>query len=561
MIRPRTSRALALVLLAAATGLALPAAPGAAVAVLQVTTTADTDDGVCAAHCSLREAIGAAELAPGPDVVVFDPTLAGRTITLALGQLEVGSALRIDAVGRAITVSGRNASRVFLIEPAGDVALLGLAIRTGRVQTDATDEGGAIYNSGTLTLVGCTVRDSTSDLGGGISSEGSLTVVNSRVEGNTARSFGGGIDNNGELTVVASSIVGNEGGGISNGAEATVVNSLVTRNTATFGGGISNGGTLVVVGSSISGNYARLEGGGIYSFFFSESLFIATVSLSKSTVSGNTARGKGGGIFTDLDVFTEVDNSTITGNESRNAGGGIVHFASYAFRLRNSIVAANTVDGRLDDPAADCLGDPDDEGFNIFPVGTGCPNGTIDPGQVPTTVLLPLGSYGGLTPTHALRFTPDNPAADAGGVCPARDQRGFVAPTDGPDPDLEAVCDAGSVEMAAPAQAQVLLAADQEPVTVPVAADSLTYAVRITNTTEQSMTFEAGSRVVRPDGTVASTYGPVRLTLDAGQALQRTVTQGLIGPAGLYRLEFFVLDGSLSSTTAVGADALAVGKV
>src|SRR5574341_412871 len=54
-------------------GLALAMSPPVQAATLVVNTTSDADDGVCnAAHCSLREAINAANLAAGEDVIAFN---------------------------------------------------------------------------------------------------------------------------------------------------------------------------------------------------------------------------------------------------------------------------------------------------------------------------------------------------------------------------------------------------------------------------------------------------------------------------------------------------------
>jgi CSLREA domain-containing protein len=62
-----------------------------------VTKDANTADGVCDADCSLREALAAADAAPGEDTVVVEP---GHYL-LTLGELVTNSedTLHIDGAG------------------------------------------------------------------------------------------------------------------------------------------------------------------------------------------------------------------------------------------------------------------------------------------------------------------------------------------------------------------------------------------------------------------------------------------------------------------------------
>src|ERR1051325_9972957 len=82
-------------------------------ATFTVTKTADTNDGVCDADCSLREAISAANANPGADTI----TLPAGTYTLTLanagganedndatGDLDVNGSLTINGAGSASTI-------------------------------------------------------------------------------------------------------------------------------------------------------------------------------------------------------------------------------------------------------------------------------------------------------------------------------------------------------------------------------------------------------------------------------------------------------------------------
>lgn len=95
-----------------------------------VTKTADTDDGVCNIDCSLREAIAAANNSSGNDTINFG--VPGNFV-LTLGQLVIvdNGSLRINSTNVSVTVSGNNASRVFLIYFFADVTINNVTIING----------------------------------------------------------------------------------------------------------------------------------------------------------------------------------------------------------------------------------------------------------------------------------------------------------------------------------------------------------------------------------------------------------------------------------------------
>ncbi len=107
------------------------ATPSSAATVFTVTQLADTADGVCDAQCTLRDAVAAAEAAPAGDTIRFAASLAGSQITLVLGQLEFTSAVRIDGATREVTINGGATSRIFDVQTAGRVELIGLRLTQG----------------------------------------------------------------------------------------------------------------------------------------------------------------------------------------------------------------------------------------------------------------------------------------------------------------------------------------------------------------------------------------------------------------------------------------------
>lgn len=216
-----------------------------------VTKTADTADGTCSVtDCSLREAIIAANAAPG------DITLPAGTYNLiidgknedaaATGDLDItgGLGLNINGAGAATTIiDGGGLDRVFHIR-SGIVSISGVTIQNG-----SGIYGAGIYNNATLNLTDSTVsgNTATSNNGGGIYNNNAMTVTNSTISVNIAGAHGGGIYN-------------------SNSTTLTVTNSTISGNTASGtsqGGGIYNNGPLTVTSSTISGNTAGGNGGGI----------------------------------------------------------------------------------------------------------------------------------------------------------------------------------------------------------------------------------------------------------------------------------------------------------
>ena len=103
---------------------------------------------------------------------------------------------------------------------------------------NATSNGGAIFNAGTLTLTGGTVSSSSATgYGGGIYNTGTLRLSGTTVSDNAANVEGGGIDNAGQ-------------------GRLTVVDSTVRRNTGLYGGGIRNGARAALFNSSLSATAA-----------------------------------------------------------------------------------------------------------------------------------------------------------------------------------------------------------------------------------------------------------------------------------------------------------------
>ena len=175
---------------------------------------------------------------------------------------------------------------------------------TGNTATSALGGGGAIENSGALTVSSSTFTNNTftndnadSTGGGAIYNYGNLTVTGSHFTGNNAigtYDYGGAILNSGALTVSSSTFNNNtayEGGAILNSGSFNVTSCNFTGNNATSdysrGGAILNYGTLNVTNSLFTGNTAS-DAGAIYSG--------GSFNVTSSTFTNNTA-GNGGAIY------------------------------------------------------------------------------------------------------------------------------------------------------------------------------------------------------------------------------------------------------------------------
>lgn len=175
-------------------------------ATFTVTKTADTNDNVCDADCSLREAIAAANVAATDDVVEFDPGVFSsvQTITLTGGALFItgGSKLLLEGTGSDSLVidCGVNAG-VNINSPA--VATFKNLKITGNI----SGTSGRIYSSGSLTLSNVIVMNSPTGTVA-IQNLGNMTVENSSIFGNRGSAF---YNNRGTLTISNSSISNNAG--------------------------------------------------------------------------------------------------------------------------------------------------------------------------------------------------------------------------------------------------------------------------------------------------------------------------------------------------------------
>ena len=252
----RTLSPLAVVLLYGCSDASTPTAPRLTpkphALVAPVVTVTNTDD---AGAGSLRQAILDA---PDGAVIQFDAGIAGKTIVLSTGDLDIDKTLIIEGpLPAGTTISGGLTSRVFLVEPTGNVVLRNLSIVDGREKF-----GGGMVVEGSATLDHSLVANNETDelAGGGIlvRDNAELTLVNSTVSGNVTPGLGGGIFSNGNISLRNSTIafnVSTGGGGVyAFDGSLSVRNSIIAHNVGAFDPNCSVGSEVfsVFVGGNIS---------------------------------------------------------------------------------------------------------------------------------------------------------------------------------------------------------------------------------------------------------------------------------------------------------------------
>jgi hypothetical protein len=263
----------------------------------------------------LRQAIDMANTSGGDRTITFDRTLfaTAQTIELTSGQLELSNTsvpITIAGPGAdALTIDAGGKSRVFAIDPGVTASISGMTV-TGGASGGAYVRGGDLYNQGTVTLTGATVRGGSAFQGGGLFNSGTATLVDSTLADN----------------------LGNQGAGLFNDGTVTLEDCTVTGNTgvpagwlwySSDGGGLYNGGSLSMTGGSITGNYAT------FGSALNNSIFSGVTNLTGTTIRANPGEGSTTEMIYNGGGAMSLADCTISGDPSAPLGGpGILNFYS-----------------------------------------------------------------------------------------------------------------------------------------------------------------------------------------------------------------------------------------
>ncbi|MGB0562864.1 MAG: DUF4347 domain-containing protein [Spirulinaceae cyanobacterium] len=325
-----------------------------------------------------------------------------------------GNKVTINGMGNTIRSGGN--FRIFQVAAGAELEINETTLTGGVANAGGSgDDGGAIFNRGTLTVNNSTISgNSAADDGGAIQSFNAsaniatVTLTNTTVASNTAGGNGGGLSNTTFTNAAANSAVMN------------IINSTVSNNTANVGGGVAS------LGQNANNS--------------------AVVNITNSTISGNTVVFGGGGIYNRGQTATRgstvvIANSTIVNNVVTNPGssaGGIINLnvgggANTALvTVVNSIVAQNTATVHPDVRRTSATNAPiTDLGNNLIGIdsqGLFTTSTLVGTTAAPLDPLLgPLTITFGPTATHdLLTGSPALNAGDNSVITLSTDQRGLV---------------------------------------------------------------------------------------------------------------------------------------
>ena len=339
----------------------------------------------------------------------IDATLAG--LTISNGQVKASS-----TTSDVILFGGG-------IYNAGALTLSNCTVSNNLTEADVTNGngylilaysyGGGLFNNGTASVTGCSFTGNTSSYsfsitssnslvfgaghGGAIGNTGQLTLIDSTLDGNTSGGDGGGLFNSGQAMVSGSTFSNNKAG---NGGGGTGI----PINTEVYGGGIDNEfGTLTMANCTVANNQAQSglnltgasgrtisAGGGVYS--------LGELSMVSCTVAGNSITSVAQG-----SSFALSQGGGVCINPSSPHGGQLV----------NTIVAGNSSDqlgpdvfGSFASLGHNLIGATDDSSGWTGTDLTGIKASPLNP------LLGSLQNNGG--PTQTMALLPGSPAIDAG---------------------------------------------------------------------------------------------------------------------------------------------------
>lgn len=225
-------------------------------ATFTVTKSTDSNDGVCDADCSLREAVFVAQ---SGDTILFNSNLIGQTFTLGGTEIVIVNRITIDGNIDGVNVafiSGAGTNRIFRIASAGGLDLRNAIL----VQGGGEFTGGAIRaeDNSVLLVNRVAIRGNVaSDNGGAIwsGSGANVHIINSSISSNVADRCSAVTFFRSTVDIANTTISGNRhdfGGGNNAGAICSFDSELTIRNS-TIAKNVSERSTLIITDDNTPG--------------------------------------------------------------------------------------------------------------------------------------------------------------------------------------------------------------------------------------------------------------------------------------------------------------------
>ena len=212
------------------------------------------------------------------------------------------------------------------------VVISNMTFANGDRKNDSDDDapgrgqGGAIFSTLPLVIMGSTFSDNSADISGGaVYSQRTIQVSNSFFERNSAADAGGAING---LSSVAIDV------------------SLFSDNSSNRGGAVFTGfsSSLAIAGSTFVDNSSSSLGGGVFSAGGSP------VSISESTFIRNEARTGGGALyFQSLAEAAQISRVTMWDNSAVGSTGSAIRNFASSVNLVNTFIGSN-----VDDDSMNC---------------------------------------------------------------------------------------------------------------------------------------------------------------------------------------------------------------
>ncbi|MBX3059910.1 MAG: CSLREA domain-containing protein [Anaerolineae bacterium] len=370
-----------------------------------VNTRSDADNGQCTlGHCSLREAINAANTQAGANSIIFAETAHG-SISPATALPTITEDVNIGGPGAAyLTLNGALVTHNPLLRVnSGHLMLSGLTVWQGG--SSNTPVGGALLAQSPVTLTDMRFNENQAQIGGAVALYDSGVLNRVEFYGNAALGTNGGalVAYNGTVTMYNSSFSSNtavqDGGAIAmQGSFLNIYTSDFSGNQAANGGAVYANVRPTMDRVIFSHNSAAADGGAIYATSAGPAL------LTNLLLTENSAAGLGNALYLGGNAAAmvhTVNHVTIAAPE-RQPGTAVQMAATGTLNVRNSIIANHTTGlarstGTLT------------EDYNLFHDNETDRNGlSAGANSLTGNPLFVSAAYG------LYQLTPGSPAADAG---------------------------------------------------------------------------------------------------------------------------------------------------